>query len=245
MSATTAIIQLDARGIFRDNVMLINVGLSTVTAIIITVLGLYQDDLPGWAAWFPFMVALSIVSGPGGFGYMFGLLMVDEGDTGVRQALAITPVPPIRMILTRTVIAMLWLCIWPVLTISLMNASWQVLDLPVLQWAAVIGSVAILAPVFALAVPLLAEDKVGALAVFKGLTFVTLIPLATYLIEPDAWYRLIFLVSPTGWAIQAFDAFVQGETAGYWWATGCAVYNLALLSLCVHFFQKNIYQAYN
>ncbi|MFN3239261.1 MAG: hypothetical protein ACE37D_19695, partial [Pseudomonadales bacterium] len=63
MSATTALIQLDTRGILRDNVMLINVGLSTVTAIIITVLGLFQEMLPGWAAWFPFMIALSLVSG--------------------------------------------------------------------------------------------------------------------------------------------------------------------------------------
>lgn len=245
MSATTALIQLDTRGILRDNVMLINVGLSTVTAIIITVLGLFQETLPGWAAWFPFMIALSLVSGPGGFGYMFGLLMVDEGDTRVRQALAVTPVPPILMILTRTFVAMLWLCIWPILTISLMNSTWQALDLPLLNWAAVIVSVAILAPVFALAVPLLAADKVGALAVFKGLTFVTLIPLAMYLVEPDAWYRFLFLASPTGWTIEAFDAFVAGKSTGYAWAAVGALYNLGLLALCVHFFQKNIYQVQN
>ena len=244
MTTTTAIVQLDTRSILRDNVMLINVGLSTVTAGVITVLGVFQDSLPGWAAWFPFMIALSLVSGPGGFGYMFGLLMVDEGDTGVRQVLAVTPVPPIQMILTRTVVAMGWLCVWPVLTISVMNSTWQVLDLPALQWAVVILSVAILAPVFALAVPLLADDKVGALAVFKGLTFLTLTPLAMYLIDPDAWYRTVFLLSPTGWTIEAFDAFVAGSTAGYAWAAGGAVFNLVLLALCVHLFQKRIYQVY-
>ena len=245
MSATTAIIWLDARGILRDNVMLINVLLSTVTAAIITTLGFFQDQLPGWAEWFPFMIAMSLVTGPGGFGYMFGLLMVDEGDTRVRQALAVTPVPPIKMILTRTFIAMLWLCIWPILTISVMNASWQVLDIPLMHWAVLILSIAILAPVFALAVPLLAKDKVAALAVFKGLSFLTLIPLSMYLIEPGAWYRMIFLLSPTAWAIEAFDAFVVADVNGYWWALGCAIYNTVLLITCVRLFQKNIYKVQN
>lgn len=242
MTAITAIVQLDIRGILRDNVMFINVALSTVTVAIIATLGLFQDDLPGWREWFPFMIALSLVSGPGGFGYLFGLLMVDESDSGVRSALVVTPVRPRTLILTRTVVAMAWLCIWPAITISIMNAAWQTLELGLLEWAALIGSLAILAPVIALAIPMMAADKVAALAVFKGLTFVTLLPLAMYFIDVDAWYRLVFLASPTGWAIQAFDAFRGGDGSGYWWAAGGAVYATSLLGMAVHFFQRNIYK---
>lgn len=245
MSAILSVIHLDARGILRDNVMFINVMLSTVTVIVIATLGVFQDSLPGWREWFPFMVALSLVSGPGGFGYFLGLLMVDEGDTGVRSALSVTPVRPITMILTRTVVAMTWLCIWPVITISIMNAAWQALFLSPLEWAATILSLAVLAPVVSLAIPLFADDKVAALAVFKGLTFVSLIPLAMYFVSAEAWYRYLFLVSPTGWAIEAFDQFRAGNSAGYLWALGGGLYGLGLLAATVIGFQRVIYKTHN
>ena len=57
MNAFAALVQLDIRGILRDDVMLINVGMSVVTIVVITTLGAFQQHLPGWADWFPFMVA--------------------------------------------------------------------------------------------------------------------------------------------------------------------------------------------
>ncbi len=213
MNAIAAIIRLDIRGVLRDNVMYLNLFISSLTVVIITVLGLYQEHLPGWREWFPFMIALSLISGPGGFGFLFGLLMVDENDTSVRDMLSVTPVRPTTLILTRTVVAGTWLCIWPVITISIMNWAWQAIDIPLLNWAALILSLAILAPVLALAVPTMASDKLEAIAVFKGLTFISLIPLAMYFIEPDVWYRYIFLLSPTGWAINSFDSFLAGSPA--------------------------------
>ena len=47
MNASASIIALDAKGIMRDGVMLINVGLSAVIIAIITVLGYYQHDNAG------------------------------------------------------------------------------------------------------------------------------------------------------------------------------------------------------
>jgi fluoroquinolone transport system permease protein len=244
MSAVAAIIRLDLRGILRDNVMYINVLVSVVTVAAITVLGLLQEHLPGWRDWFPLMIALSLVSGPGGFGYLFGLLMVDENDTGVRNMLSVTPVRPTTLILTRTAVATAWLCVWPALTITIMNAAWQAIDLPLVEWAALILSLALLTPALALAIPTLASDKVEALAVFKGLTFVTLAPLAIYFLDADAWYRYVFLLSPTGWAVQAFDAFLAESAAGYLWAAGGAVYALVLLGCAIHFFRRNVYKLY-
>ena len=241
MSAVAAIIRLDVKGITRDHVMLINVGLSTAVMIVITVLGLFQASLSGWADWFPFMVALSLVSGPGGFGYMFGLLMVDENDTGVRDALAVMPVPPTTMILTRTAFATGWMVVWPLVTISIMNSTWQVLELSPIEYVTVVGSLALLTPALALAVPVLASDKVEALAVFKGLSFIMLVPVGLYFVEPDAWYRHLFLISPTGWAVEAFDAFIANEAAGYLWALGGTCYAVVLLLIAVLSFRRNVY----
>ncbi len=244
MTAVAAIVKLDLRGITRDNVMGINVFVSTLTVAIIAVLGVFQDSLPGWRDWFPFMVALALISGPGGFGYLFGLLMVDENDTGVRAMLSVTPVPPTTLIVTRTVVAFAWLCIWPAITLSIMNGTWQVIDIPLSAWAALILSLAFLAPLLALAIPTLANDKVEALAYFKGLTFITLIPLAMYFIEGSPWYESFFLLSPTGWSIKAFEAFIAGSAAGYLWAAGGAAYVVVLLVTTVHFLLRNVYRLY-
>jgi fluoroquinolone transport system permease protein len=242
MRAVAAIVQLDARSILRDNVMFINVFVSVVTVAVITLLGLLQDRLPGWREWFPMMVALSLIGGPGGFGYLFGLLMVDENDTGVRNALSVTPVRPTVLILTRTAIATAWLCIWPAVTISIMNAAWQVIDLSLVEWSALILSLAILTPALALAIPTLAADKVEALAVFKGLTFITLAPLAMYFIDAENGYRMLFLISPTAWAIHAFEAFLLGDAVGYVWAAGGGFYALLLLLLAFQLFCRNVYK---
>ncbi len=242
MNAVGSIVLLDLRGILRDNVMFINIGLSLAIVVIITVLGLFQQSLPGWSAWFPFMVALSLAGGPGGFGVLFGMLMVDENDSGVRQALVVTPVPPTRLILTRTVVATLWMCIWPVFTLSVMNAAWQAVDLSAVEWMTIIFCYALLTPSLALAIPTLSADKVEAMAVFKGLSFVCLVPLALYFVSADAWYRPIFLVSPTAWGIEAFDAFRAGDAAGYGWAAGGAIYALLLLTVATYFFRRNVYR---
>ena len=242
MSATAAILRLDVRGITRDQVMLINVLLSVATMSVITVLGVFQTSLPGWVDWFPFMIALALVSGPGGFGYMFGLLMVDENDTGVRDALTVTPITPTRLILTRTLIATIWMSLWPLLTVAIMNSTWQALDLAPVQWLVLVLSLAVLTPVCALAIPCFARDKVEALAVFKGITFVTLAPLAMYFIDAQAWFRPAFLIVPTAWAVEAFDAFVAGHAIGYVWAAGGALYGLALLALVVQVYRRKVYR---
>jgi fluoroquinolone transport system permease protein len=242
MQAVRSIVLLDIRGILRDNVMFINVGMSVVTVAIITALGFYQQHLPGWAAWFPFMIALSLVGGPSGFGVLFGMLMVDESDCGVRQALVVTPVPPTTLILTRTVVATVWMCLWPVLTLWVMNAAWQAIDLSAAEWMTIIFCYALLTPALALAIPALSADKVEALAVFKGLSFVCLIPLALYFVAADAWYRPLFLVSPTAWGIEAFDAFRGGSAAGFAWAAGGAAYALVLLGAAIYYFRSHVYR---
>jgi hypothetical protein len=242
MNATAAIVRLDVRGIGRDQVMLINVALSAATMVAITVLGVFQQSLPGWLAWFPFMIALSLVSGPGGFGYMFGLLMVDENDSGVREALTVTPVTPARLLLTRSAVATLWMCLWPLFTVAVMNSTWRALELSAVEWMTLVGSLALLTPACALAIPTFAKDKVEALAVFKGVTFATLAPLALYFIDAEAAYRPLFLVIPTAWAVFAFDAFVAGDAMGYAWAAGGAIYALLLLALVVELYRRKVYR---
>ena len=238
-----SLILLDVRGIRRDHVALATVGLSVMGTLAITLLGFFQHRLPGWSAWFPFMVAVSLLGGPGGFGFLFGLMMVEEGDTGARDALSVTPVPPTLVLLTRTVVVAGWMAVWPLASVYLMNWGWRAIDFPLAYWLAVIGPLAIVSPALALLIPAVAEDKVGALAVFKGLSFIMLLPLALFIISPEAWYRVLFLLSPTGWVMEAFLAYLDGAGArGYQWSMAGAAYGLLLLASAVGVFRRKIYR---
>jgi len=237
------IVRLDLKGIARDHVALATLLLSCLGTAVIAALGTFQDRLPGWTPWFPFILAASLVGGPGGFGFLFGLLLVEENDTGVRDALAITPVPLRLFLLVRTVVATLWMVAWPLASVHLMNYTWQAVDLSLAAWLTIIVPLALFTPAFALLIPALARDKVGALAIFKGLSFLSLIPLALFIVPAAAPYRLLFLVSPTAWTVETFQALLAGHgAAALRWAGGALLYGVALLALVVHHFRRAVYR---
>jgi hypothetical protein len=241
--AILTIIQHDVRGIWRDRVALTTLALSILGTLAITILGHFHDRLPGWSAWFPFIVAMSLVGGPGGFAFLFGLLMIEEGETGARRALAVTPVPPPTFLLTRTAVVTAWMGVWPLASVYLMNWTWQVIDLPIAHWIAIVAPLALFTPALALVIPTLADDKVGALAVFKGLSFIMLLPLALYIIPRGAWYRPVFLLSPAGWVVQTFQAFLDHPPySAYWWAVGGVTYAIGLLAAVVYVFRSKVYE---
>ena len=241
MSAFTALVRLDIKGILRDDVMLINIVMSIIPIVIITMLGIFQDHLPGWADWFPFLVAYTLVGGLS-FAFMFGLLMVEERDNGVLDAMLVTSISPNVFILTRTLLATVWMLIWPYITIVIMNSTWQVLHLSTLELFTVVAMLALLTPALALAMPVLGSDKVEALAISKGINFIMLIPLALYFFDADAWYRPLFLVSPTAWTIETFDALIADDSIGYLWAAGGTGYALVLLIASVVAFRRKVYK---
>ncbi len=243
MNQFLSIVRLDGKGILRDHVALLTLLVSLVGTLGITALGLFQGRLPGWSAWIPFVIAVSLVGGPGGFGFLFGVLMVEEGETGVRQALAVSPVPPARLMVIRTVIAAGWMCVWPLASVYMMNSTWHAVDLSLLNWLVVVGPLALLTPAYALLIPALTTDRVGALAVFKGLSFLSLIPLGLFFLRSDAGYRVAFLLSPTGWIIEAYQALLGSDGAAGFWALGAVAYALTLLLVVVLLFRRNVYRS--
>jgi len=243
MAATASILALDARGVMRDNVMLYNVGLSVVGMSVITLLGYFHHSDQAWLAWFPFLIVMAIITNPSGYGFLFGLLMVDEQDSGVRSALAVSPVRPTTMLVVRMITSTLILVIWPMITIVIMNATWRALPVSYLQAAAVVTMLAPVAPLTALSVASYASNKVEALAIFKGISFVMIAPLALKFIAADAAFRPFFLLSPTGWGYFAFDTVSNGNAlAGYLYVAGGLLYNVFLLALTVGYYLRKTYK---
>jgi hypothetical protein len=188
---------------------------------------------------------MGLVGGPAAFAFLVGSLMVEEGETGVRWALAVAPIRPRELLLARTAVAAAWTCAWPLASVYVMNAAWRVVELSVREWLMVIVPLALLTAGFVLIIPTLARDKVSALAVLKALSFVSLIPLALFLIPSHAGYRFLFLLSPTAWAVEAFRALVAAEGGAAWWAVGGTGYAVALVLIALHYFERNVYRSYD
>jgi fluoroquinolone transport system permease protein len=147
------------------------------------------------------------------------------------------------MLVIRSSISFALMIAWPLATLYVMNSTWRALDVPLQQILALIAMLALLAPVTALAVAAFAANKVEALAIFKGVNFAGLAPLALYFLPADASYRAAFLLTPTGWGVFAFEAFRAGDAArGYLHVIGGAVYLLILLALCVRSYLASVYK---
>lgn len=243
MSPNSAILALDAKAITRDNVMMMNIGLSFVGMLTITGIGMFKADT-SWAEWFPFLVILSLVTGPAGYGFLFGMLMVDERDTGTRAVLAVTPIPPTRMLLIRMLLLTLLMIIWPLTTVYVMNSTWQALDLSLVQWLALVSILSLTASITALGVAVYATNKVEALALFKGINFIFITPLALYFLPAsDELYRKLFLLAPTGPAVFAYESFQTKNNLQAWaYLAGGAVYCAAILALCIWIFSRSLYK---
>lgn len=230
MSAVVSILRLDLKGIGRDQVLALNASLSVVVMLAITVMGLLRGGDPAWSRWFPALLALSLLTGPPSWGFLFGLLMVDEKDTGVRQALAVSPVSPERMLLVRSVTSVVLMVIWPLVSVTVMNAAWHGLAVAWWSWLPLVAVLALGAPVTALAVAAFAGNKVEAMALYKGINFMALVPLALYLVPADAGWRWLFLALPSAWGLQAFEALRSGGAVAGWLAGALAFHGLLLLA---------------
>ena len=237
-----SILRLDWKGITRDQVLALNASVSVAVAAVICVIGLLRGDDPSWARWFPPMLALSLLTGPLSWGFLFGLLMVDEKDSGVRSALAITPVPPERMLLVRSLFSTALMIAWPLVSLSVMNAAWRGVPLSLLQWAPLVSVLALGAPLTALTVAAAASNKVEAMALFKGLNFMALAPLALFLVPQDASWRRLFLVLPSTWGLEAFEALRAGRPAAGW-LLRAGLFHGVLLAIALRAYTRAVYKA--
>lgn len=242
MTAVFSILRLDWKGITRDQVLALNASVSLVIALVICAIGLLRGDDPAWARWFPPMLALSLLTGPLAWGFLFGLLMVDEKDSGVRSALAITPVSPDRMLLVRSLFSTALMIAWPLVSLSAMNAAWHGVSLSLLQWVPLVTVLSLGAPLTALTVASAANNKVEAMALFKGLNFMALAPLALFLIPADASWRWLFFVLPSTWGLEAFEALRAGRPATGW-LLGAGVFHAALLAIALRAYTRAVYKA--
>ncbi len=191
------------------------------------------DILPYYPPLMAYMLLLLV---PNLIGFVTGFLMLDQRDDRTLFALQVTPLSLNGYLLYRLSMPVI---LSFVLTLIVLPLSGLVaLDWMVLLVAAL--SAAPMAPIFALALAALSQNKVQGFALMKISGIVLLPPLAAYFIQSN-WQVLLGLVptywpAKTLWSIQSFTA---GSSDSIWFylLVGLA-YQLLFLVFLVRRFEK-------
>jgi len=231
MSPLISLAAHDLYTIRRDQVLRNVIGLMILVvaaAAMVRVLGYFPD----W--WVHIQIVLLLGYVPG-MGYLSAVLIVDEMDSGVDQALRVSPLSQSHVLALRMI-----MCVLFVLSYGLvMVLVTRMITLPLIHWLPPLLALSLASVWTTITVPALSRDKVQALGLFKALNLYVQIA-ALYLFVPqNAWYTQLLLASPATWSVRSILAFTEGRPAdGYLWAVGGAVLWLLLIAFSVAAFQR-------
>lgn len=217
MNRVLAVIRHDIVSITRDSIMVNVVVMMLVLAAAASTLrhmGLY----PEW--WHNTQLLLLITYMPG-MGYLFAMLIVDEMDSGVNQALLVSPASATGVLWARVVVPTAFVLVYAFAFIY----SARAIDLPFHQWLLPILTLSLAVSWVTLLIPAISRDKVQALGLFKILNLYVAIATVGLFIPQDAWYRPVLWLTPASWALNGIQAFIAGEDGqGYAWSTGGLIF---------------------
>ncbi len=188
MNRVLAVIRHDIVSITRDSIMVNVVVMMLVLAAVASVLrhmGLY----PEW--WHNTQLLLLITYMPG-MGYLFAMLIVDEMDSGVNQALLVSPASATGVLWARVALPTGFVLTYAFTFIYTARA----IDLPFHQWLLPILTLSLAVSWVTLLIPAISRDKVQALGLFKILNLYVAIATVGLFIPEDTWYRPVLWLTP-------------------------------------------------
>ena len=137
------------------------------------------------------------------FGFIPAFMLIDERDEDILSALRVVPVSPLSFVALRLVSGAVITFLYVVLAFLILGGP----GISLLLFLPCAFLFALLAPIIALAIVGFSQNKVEALAVFKGLDLVVLLPMVSFFV-PSGW-RYLFGVFPQFWTITAFDELMR------------------------------------
>lgn len=224
MSPLQSVIRHDFINIRRDDVMRNLVGMMVViiaAAALVRALGYFEP----W--WVEIQIVLLLSYTPG-IGYLFGMLIVDEFDSGVNQAMQVSPLDTSGVAVARVVVAVAFVFVYSLAMLGIVRMieiSFVHVVLPLLGLAVATAWATITVPAFA-------KDKVQAFGLFKVVNISVQVAAVSLFVPEDAWYAPVFLLFPATWSVRGLLAFLAGDTtSGALWSLGGVAYFAVLLGI--------------
>jgi fluoroquinolone transport system permease protein len=175
--------------------------------------------------YYPLLMSMFVLLVPSTVGMIVGFLLLDERDEQTLLALMVTPMSNTSYLTYRIGVPLVIGFFITLITYPLAGL------VPIAPLDLVIVSLlgGFTAPLIALFLAALAENKVAGLALLKMLNGITILPVVAYFI-PANWQWLAGMI-PTYWPLKVFWSAVAGESYWAYLFIGLIVNGLALLLL--------------
>lgn len=228
---------IDARNIRRDSLLRWFAAIPFLFALMFRLLVPWLRDLIfnqfGWdlAPYYVLIMSYGFVLGiPIIFGVVIGFLLLDERDDGTLTALQVTPLSLRDYLGYRVTIPIILSIVLTVVTFPLAGLA----QLPWPDLLLVATAAAPLAPIFALVLAALAENKVQGFAIMKGLGVFMILPIIAYFVsEPWQW---LFGLIPTYWPTKLYW-MLDANAPNVWLVFGIGMaYALVVLAVLMRRF---------
>lgn len=221
----------DFKLIFRDSSLRVFLFMPILILLVVCYLCPYlKETYPETAPYIIYILIMSCTQASTMYGFIYSIVFLDERDTEVSKMYGILPISKSGFLLNR-LLAPYLLSTITTFIILMLQPLYVLPALGAFVFAALFG---LLAPILALAVAGLANNKIEGMTWFKGLNLVVSLPLAAFFL-PD--YKYAFSFIPTFWAYTGMHHFIMNEGYLLFLALGF-VFTLLTLGLLGRFFIK-------
>lgn len=221
----------DFKLIFRDSSLRIFLFMPVLILLIVCFLCPYLGETyPEIAPYIIYIVIMSCTQASTMYGFIYSVVFLDERDTEVAKMYGVLPISKSGFLLNR-LFAPYLLSTITTFIILMLQPLYGLTVLGSIGFASLFG---LYAPILALAVGALANNKIEGMTWFKGLNLIVSLPLAAFFL-PD--YKYVFSVIPTFWAYTGMHHFIMNEGYLLFLAVGF-LFTLLTLGLLVRFFIK-------
>lgn len=245
MKRAATILAFDLRNLSRDSLLPTILSLVACFFVAIVVAGLNREAL-GLAflePWVPLLLLFILVTNLSSFGMLFGLILVEEVETGTRAALMVSPIPAARLVLLRTPWILLSLTLLPLAAVYGTYYAWDVTAFALVHWVVLAAVLAPLGAAIMISISTFATNRVEAMALGKFYSVFTVPALLLVLLPDGAWYRYLFQVLPTAPVVEAFEALAAGRAqSAYLWLLWAVIYIALVVLASVGRFVRRSYR---
>lgn len=221
----------DFKLVFRDNSLRIFLLVPLMIYLVVLFLAPYLiSAFEGFERFIPLILMGATMQTGTMYGFIYGIVLIDEKDTGVAKTYGILPVSRMKFVLGRLMPSLLISAVFTF--VLLLIQPFYFFDMLDMILVSVLSGM--VSPFLALSVSIISRNKMEGMTWFKLVNLLISLPLAA-LFLPE--YRDFFLIVPTHWIFQAIQNMITGSSPiGY--LAGGMIFLILLLYLFMLRFSK-------